>query len=139
MHSLRSLVGSAPLDFSLSCESCGVSIIVSHDFHFRIRQDFVFFRIIGVNISSTLGIEPDIHGAVIDDVDFIKHEIGMALQVFLDNFLEVALVDLEFPFNETFLAVVLDGIDTVWSCAPLLLISAPPYWKGADKCPLTTL
>lgn len=87
----------------ISGSSREISIVVSGYFDFRVPQGFVFFRMLGVNIGSTLSIEPDIHGAVIDDFDVIKIKIRMLSQVLLDNLRQIFLIELEFPFCKPFL------------------------------------
>nr|WP_260398081.1 hypothetical protein [Peribacillus simplex] len=62
-----------------------VSVIVSSKFYFSIKHCFVFFRIIWVNKSSTLGVEQDIHWTVIYDLNFNKNKRYISPHVLLYN------------------------------------------------------
>ena len=75
-HENRKWAGGNFQYFNEAGKSCGVSVIIPGNFYFRIRQGFVFFRIIRINVCSTLGVEPDIHWAVIYDFDFVKVKMG---------------------------------------------------------------
>jgi hypothetical protein len=63
----------------------------------------LFLRRIGIKVLAAFGVEPNVHGAIVHDLDLIEVKLRMTHQLVFDDLFEVFLINLDLVFYKAFI------------------------------------
>src|SRR5439155_15765797 len=69
------------------------------------------FTCVRVHVLSALGVEPDVHRAVVDYLQLVEVKLRVPGEVVADDFFEVIVVNLNLVFDKSLITVELHGKD----------------------------
>jgi hypothetical protein len=81
----------------------------------------ILLRRVRVDVLAALRVQPNVHGPVVDDLDFVKVKVRVKAKVLLDDLVKVFVIEFDLAFYETFVLVVFNRKHFAHSIAPVVV------------------